>query len=475
MISLEQLDFRNTRILVIGDLMLDQYWIGETSRISPEAPVPVVKINGSENRLGGAANAALNARSLGSNVALAGICGQDDNGRTLKNLLRQHKIEDQVLDSPDAKTISKLRLISRSQQMLRADFEEGFADITVHDITRQCLAQVADFPVVLLSDYNKGTLAHSQRIIEEANNAGSKVIVDPKGSDFSRYKNAYLLTPNMHEFETIVGKCRDEQDMFHKAAELISELNLQALLLTRSEQGMTLFLPDGTHHHFNAIAREVFDVTGAGDTVIATLACAIARDIPLKQAVMLANTAAGIVVGRMGAASVTPLELKLALEQHSSQPTGISTAEQLKTRVQFEKNIGKTVVFTNGCFDILHAGHVQYLNEAAQLGDRLIVAVNSDASVKRLKGETRPINTVEDRMAVLASLKAVDWVIAFDDDTPEALLHSLQPDVLVKGGDYSIDKVVGAEIVQGYGGTVNVLSLQDGVSTTRIIDSIRKG
>lgn len=470
----DQLDFRNTRILVIGDLMLDQYWIGETTRISPEAPVPVVKVNGSENRLGGAANAALNVRSLGSNVALAGIVGTDDNGRIVKRLLKEHKIEDLVLESVDAQTISKLRLISRSQQMLRADFESGFSDVDTFDVTRKSLSHLADFPVVLLSDYNKGTLAHCQRIIEEANKVGAKVIVDPKGNDFTRYRNAWLLTPNMHEFETIVGKCRDEQDMFAKANHLIAELNLKALLLTRSEQGMTLFLPDGTHFHFNAIAREVFDVTGAGDTVIATLACAIARDIPLEQAVMLANTAAGIVVGRMGAASVTPLELKLALEQNQHRPTGITTKEQLCALVQFEKNLGKRVVFTNGCFDILHAGHVQYLNEAAELGDRLIVAVNSDASVKRLKGETRPVNTVNDRMAVLASLKAVDWVIAFEDDTPEPLLEAIKPDVLVKGGDYGIDQVVGAPIVQAYGGEVKVLSLQDGISTTRIIDSIRK-
>lgn len=471
--SPEQLDFRNTRILVIGDLMLDQYWIGESTRISPEAPVPIVKINTSENRLGGAANAALNARSLGSNVALCGIIGEDANGLIIKQLIQQNKIQNLVLESSDAQTINKLRLISRNQQMLRADFEQAFPEMAVAELTRNCLPQVEEFAVVVLSDYNKGTLSQCAKLISEANKHGTKVIIDPKGSDFTMYRDAYLLTPNMQEFEAIVGKCLDEQDMFSKAHQLIEDVNLQALLLTRSENGMTLFTNDGKHQHFNAMAREVFDVTGAGDTVIATLACAIAANIPLAEAVMLANTAASIVVGRMGAASVTPLELKLALEQQSNQPKGICELESLKSLIAFERSLGKRIVFTNGCFDILHAGHVQYLNEAAQLGDRLIVAVNSDASVKRLKGETRPINTVNDRMAVLSSLAAVDWVISFEDDTPEALLEALQPDILVKGGDYTENQVVGAEIVHGYGGEVAILSLQEGVSTTRIIDSIR--
>ncbi len=471
--SPEQLDFRNTRILVIGDLMLDQYWIGESTRISPEAPVPIVKINTSENRLGGAANAALNARSLGSNVALCGIIGEDANGLIIKQLIQQNKIQNLVLESSDAQTINKLRLISRNQQMLRADFEQAFPEMAVAELTRNCLPQVEEFAVVVLSDYNKGTLSQCAKLISEANKHGTKVIIDPKGSDFTMYRDAYLLTPNMQEFEAIVGKCLDEQDMFSKAHQLIEDVNLQALLLTRSENGMTLFTNDGKHQHFNAMAREVFDVTGAGDTVIATLACAIAANIPLAEAVMLANTAASIVVGRMGAASVTPLELKLALEQQSNQPKGICELESLKSLIAFERSLGKRIVFTNGCFDILHAGHVQYLNEAAQLGDRLIVAVNSDASVKRLKGETRPINTVNDRMAVLSSLAAVDWVISFEDDTPEALLEALKPDILVKGGDYTENQVVGAEIVHGYGGEVAILSLQEGVSTTRIIDSIR--
>lgn len=467
-------DFSNTRILVIGDLMLDQYWLGDTQRISPEAPVPIVKVHSSENRLGGAANAALNAKSLGSNVALAGIVGQDANGEIIKQLIRQHKIQDLVLASEDASTINKLRLISRNQQMLRADFEELFRPMVVEEAIRQLASQLADFSVILLSDYNKGTLSNSQALIQQANQHGTKVIIDPKGNDFSKYKNAYLLTPNLAEFELVMGVSQNEAELKQKALQLIEELQLEALLLTRSEQGMSLFLSNGDDHHLPAIAREVFDVTGAGDTVIATLACALAAELPLTQAMHLANTAASIVVARMGATSVTPLELKVALEQQHQETLGILSVEQLQDLVQFEQQQGRRIVFTNGCFDILHAGHIKYLNEAAQQGDRLVVAVNSDASVKRLKGEERPINNQHDRMSVLASLKAVDWVVVFDNDTPEALLHLLKPDVLVKGGDYTVDQVVGAEIVTAYNGEVKVLSVQEGLSTTKIIESIKR-
>ena len=469
----EHLDFRHTSILVIGDLMLDKYWMGDTSRISPEAPVPVVKVTGTESRLGGAANAALNAYALGAEVTLAGIIGNDEQGQQLKKLLAEKNIRDCTLTADNCLTIMKLRMISRNQQVVRADFEEPFPVEIIEKITDEVCELIAEHDVVLLSDYNKGTLNSCARIIEAANQLDKKVIIDPKGHDFSRYSGAYVLTPNMSEFETIVGKCHNEQEMFHKAAKLIADLDLSALLLTRSEKGMTLFLPDGSHHHFNARAHEVYDVTGAGDTVIGVLATALARGIALPEAVLLSNTAAGISVGRMGAVTVSPLELKLALDSSGNSPTGITTPEQLKALVDFEKSLGKKVVFTNGCFDILHSGHTQYLMEAGKLGDRLIVAINDDESVRRLKGPERPINTVEDRMAVLSSLKYVDWVVSFSTDTPEDLLRLLEPDILVKGGDYGIDEVVGADIVKSYGGEVKVLSLQQGVSTTNIIDSIK--
>ncbi|CAA0091256.1 Bifunctional protein HldE [BD1-7 clade bacterium] len=467
------LDFRAARILVVGDLMLDQYWLGQTGRISPEAPVPVVKVTSTEMRLGGAANAALNARSLGANVTLAGILGDDDNAAHVRTLLDDQQIEDLSVVDTSASTITKLRMISRGQHVVRADFEDTFSDAAINALVQKVSDAIEGFDLILLSDYKKGALDHCEQIIEAARKHGKPVIIDPKGQDFSHYRHAALLTPNLSEFEAIVGSCKDEQDMFHKADQLIKQLDLGALLLTRSEQGMTLFNPDGSHHHFNATAKEVYDVTGAGDTVIATLACAMTTELPLDEAVMLANTAASIVVGRMGAATVTPLELKLALDNAGAQPSGITTIEQLVKLVQFEQSLGKKIVFTNGCFDILHKGHAQYLQEAGLLGDRLIVAVNSDESVARLKGPTRPINTVDDRMAVISSLKSVDWVLNFTEDTPEGLLHALKPDILVKGGDYQIDQVVGADIVAGYGGKVAVLSLQKGRSTTNIIDSIK--
>jgi len=405
--------------------------------------------------------------------SVIGILGNDDNGKKLKAILKDKEIRDLTLSTDESSTISKLRMISRNQQIVRADMEEEYPVDAISKVTEKSCSSLSDFKVVIISDYNKGTMDQCQDIISAANKKNIKVVIDPKGTDFSKYKNAFLLTPNLSEFEIIVGKCLSEQDMFSKAGNLLNDLNLEALLLTRSEQGMTLFLADGSHHHFNAKAHEVYDVTGAGDTVIATLATAIANGISLDDAAMLANTAAGIVIGRMGAATATPLELKLALENAGSRPTGITTADQLKGLVAFEKSLGKKIVFTNGCFDILHSGHAQYLLEAGTLGDRLIVALNSDDSVKRLKGNNRPINTVEDRMAVISSLKSVDWVISFDSDTPESLLKELQPDIVVKGGDYKIDEVVGADIVKAYGGEIKILSLQQGVSTTNIIDSIK--
>ncbi len=480
-ISPLNLDFRQCKVLVAGDVMIDEYWLGDTSRVSPEAPVPVVKVNNHDYRLGGAANAALNARSLGADVGLAGIIGDDSTAKTYQQLLEQQEITSLPAQCQQASTIRKLRIISQAQQMVRADFETSFSQEAIEQLSQNIISAINDFDIVLLSDYAKGALSDCQAIIQEAKRQGKKIIIDPKGNDYQKYRQASLLTPNMSEFEAVMGICSDEQDLFNKAHQLIDELELEALLLTRSEKGMTLFFAKDNeherqeHHHFNAEAKEVFDVTGAGDTVIATLTTALASGLSLPQATDIANTAASVVVGKMGAAAISPLDIKLAYDAKQQSAEGILNLEQLKSVLSFEKQLGKTIVFTNGCFDILHAGHVQYLNEAAALGDRLIVAINSDDSVKRLKGPERPINTVDDRMSVLSSLAAVDWVIDFEEDTPENLLKALLPDILVKGGDYSIEGVVGADIVIGRGGKVAVLSLQDGISTTKIIDSIKSG
>ncbi|MCY4043660.1 MAG: bifunctional D-glycero-beta-D-manno-heptose-7-phosphate kinase/D-glycero-beta-D-manno-heptose 1-phosphate adenylyltransferase HldE [Cellvibrionales bacterium] len=473
-IDLTQCQFPSAKLLFIGDVMLDQYWTGNTQRISPEAPVPVINIQHNQERLGGAANAALNARTLGAKVSIAGILGKDSNGEIVKRLLDDAGITQKHHESLDEKTITKLRIISQNQQMIRADFETPFSQANSESITDALITQLDTYQAIVLSDYNKGTLANCERIIQRAKTLDIPVIVDPKGTDFSRYHGATLLTPNLSEFEAIVGKCQDKETLIDKAQALIQTLDLEALLVTLSENGMMLCRKDGGNHHYNALAREVFDVTGAGDTVIATLATAIAAGIELEKATALANTAASIVVGRLGAAQVSLLDLQVALDQHQHSHEAIMDEDELLAVVNFEKSLGKKIVFTNGCFDILHKGHTAYLSEAKALGDRLIVAVNDDDSIRRLKGNDRPINPLEDRMSLLASLASVDFVVPFSKNTPCDLLTKLKPDILVKGGDYTLDEVVGGDIVLANQGQINVLSLQQGRSTTQIIDTIIK-
>lgn len=473
-IDLTKCQFQSSRLLFIGDLMLDQYWTGSTKRISPEAPVPIINIQHNQEGLGGAANAALNARTLGAQVSIAGIIGTDSNGDVIKRLLNQSGIEQKHLESPLEKTITKLRIISQNQQMIRADFESPFSQESAEQLTDKIIHSIDDYQAIVLSDYNKGTLAQCQNIIQKARANNIPVIVDPKGTDFSRYKGATIITPNLSEFEAIVGHCDNKETVIEKAQGLIKELDLDALLVTLSENGMMLCNKEGKYQHYNALAREVFDVTGAGDTVIATLATAIAADLNLEQSVALANTAASIVVSRLGASQVSLLDLKVALDQHQHSHESIMDIEELMAVINFEKSLGKKIVFTNGCFDILHKGHTAYLQEARALGDRLIVAVNDDDSIRRLKGNDRPINPVEDRMSLLASLASVDFVVPFSDDTPCDLLTKLKPDILVKGGDYTLDEVVGGDIVLANQGQIKVLSLQQGRSTTQTIDTIIK-
>lgn len=327
---------------------------------------------------------------------------------------------------------------------------------------------------LVLSDYAKGSLQDCQSLIRLARARGTPVLVDPKGSDFRRYRGATLLTPNFLEFESVVGRCRSEQEMAVKGAALMAELELEALLITRGEQGMTLLRPDQPELHLPARAREVFDVTGAGDTVIAILAAVMASGQSIPEAMALANLAAGIVVGKLGTATVSAPELRRAIQDEQGSERGVVSEEQLLIAIEDARASGEKIVFTNGCFDIIHAGHVGYLEEARGLGDRLVVAVNSDASIRRIKGEGRPINPVDRRMAVLAGLESVDWVLSFDEDTPERLLRSIKPDILVKGGDYREDQVVGADIVREQGGEVRVLSYVESCSTTAIVNKIRE-
>ena len=466
--------FDNARVLVVGDLMLDRYWHGAALRISPEAPVPVVKVGQSEDRIGGAGNVALNIASLGAGASLVGVVGQDEAAEALRVRLEATGIHCDFQVAPEKPTITKLRVISRNQQLLRLDFEEGFAAPDCRELPGKVEPLLGGVGALVLSDYAKGTLADPQLLIVAASRAGVPVLVDPKGTGFARYRGATLLTPNLAEFEAAVGPCANEQALVDKGIALLEQLQLQALLITRSEQGMTLLRKGMPELHLPARAREVFDVTGAGDTVISVLAAALAAHEELPEAVAMANIAAGIVVGKLGTATVSMPELRRAIQQEQGSERGVVNEEQLQVDIADARAHGERIVFTNGCFDILHAGHVGYLEQARKLGDRLVLAINSDASVTRLKGEGRPINPVERRMAVLAGLEAVDWVVSFEDDTPERLLQSLKPDILVKGGDYTREQVVGWEIVAGYGGEVAVLDFLDDCSTTAIAEKIQQ-
>ncbi|MFY1017418.1 bifunctional D-glycero-beta-D-manno-heptose-7-phosphate kinase/D-glycero-beta-D-manno-heptose 1-phosphate adenylyltransferase HldE [Ectopseudomonas khazarica] len=459
-------------VLVVGDVMLDRYWHGGTSRISPEAPVPVVRVDQIEDRPGGAANVALNIAALGSRALLVGVTGVDEAADSLSDSLRGVGVETHFQRLDEQPTIVKLRVMSRHQQLLRMDFEEPF-DTDTAALAREVEQLLAGVKVLVLSDYGKGALQNHQALIQLARARGIAVLADPKGKDFSIYRGASLITPNLHEFETIVGGCVDEAELVSKGARLMRELELGALLVTRGEHGMTLLRPKHAPLHLPARAREVFDVTGAGDTVISTLAASIAAGEELPNAVALANLAAGIVVGKLGTAAISAPELRRAVQREEGSERGVLSLDQLLIAIEDARAHGEKIVFTNGCFDILHAGHVTYLEQARAQGDRLIVAINDDASVSRLKGPGRPINAVDRRMAVLAGLGAVDWVVSFSEDTPERLLKQVQPDVLVKGGDYGVDQVVGADIVQAYGGEVRVLGLVENSSTTAIVEKIR--
>ncbi|TDG15852.1 bifunctional D-glycero-beta-D-manno-heptose-7-phosphate kinase/D-glycero-beta-D-manno-heptose 1-phosphate adenylyltransferase HldE [Seongchinamella unica] len=467
--------FDQAQVLVLGDIMLDRYWEGATSRISPEAPVPVVRVEQINDRPGGAANVALNIAALGAGAQLGGYTGDDEMADSLQDMLAAAGVHCGFTRVAGHPTITKLRVLSRHQQLIRLDFEEADLSRAGAPLEDSLPALLPHCGALVLSDYAKGALDDPAPLIAAAREAGLPVLVDPKGTDFARYRGATLLTPNLHEFEAVAGQCDSESELVQRGEKLMNELQLDALLVTRGEQGMTLLRPGEEELHLPARAREVYDVTGAGDTVIAVLASAVAAGAGLPQAVALANIAASIVVGKIGTATVSGPELRRAVQQDAGSERGAMTLEQLQIAVADARSHGEKVVFTNGCFDIIHAGHVTYLDEARRQGDRLIVGVNSDESVRRLKGKGRPINPEERRMAVLAGLEAVDWVVSFADDTPRTLLEALKPDVLVKGGDYAgKEEVVGWEIVEGYGGEVKVLSVVDDLSTTAIVTRIQQ-
>jgi D-beta-D-heptose 7-phosphate kinase/D-beta-D-heptose 1-phosphate adenosyltransferase len=402
-----------------------------------------------------------------------GVAGKDEEAAKLERRMEAAGVLADLQIHPTAPTITKLRIISRHQQLIRLDFEDEFAGAEPEDFTARVASHLQGAGALVLSDYGKGALADHQSLIAAARKVGLPVLIDPKGTDFGRYRGATLITPNMSEFEAVVGRCRTESELVERGEWLMRDIELSALLITRSEHGMTLLRPDQRELHLPAQAQEVFDVTGAGDTVISVTAAALAAGEPMPNAVALANVAAGLVVGKLGTASVSGPELRRAVGMSLGLGQGVLTEEQLMIVVEDARAHGEKVAFTNGCFDIIHAGHVGYLEQARGLADKLIVAVNSDESVRRLKGRGRPINPADRRMAVLAALEAVDYVVVFGDDTPERLLEMIKPDVLVKGGDYTSEQVVGAPIVRAYGGDVRVLDFYEKLSTTAIVEQIK--
>jgi D-beta-D-heptose 7-phosphate kinase/D-beta-D-heptose 1-phosphate adenosyltransferase len=466
--------FERGRLLIVGDVMLDRYWHGVTSRISPEAPVPVVRVGKTEERPGGAANVALNTAALGCRTRLLGVTGDDEAGRSLETQLCAAGVDCRFQRLAGATTVTKLRVISRHQQLLRLDFEERFETIDGALLLAEFRRGLVDCDVVVLSDYGKGTLVGVDGLIAAARRAGRPVLVDPKAPDFSRYRGASVVTPNLAEFELAAGPVADERSLAENGRELLARCGIDALLVTRGEHGMTLLRGDDPPLYLPAETREVFDVTGAGDTVIAVLAAALAAGVGLPGATALANLAAGMVVGKLGTASVSAPELRRAAQKGTGAGCGQLTREQLRRAVAHARARGERIVMTNGCFDLLHAGHVASLREARRLGDRLIVAVNDDASVARLKGSGRPLNPLERRMAVLAGLESVDWVVPFSEDTPERLIDEIRPDLLVKGGDYRPEQIAGFDSVTRHGGKVVVLGYQDGCSTSAMIEAIRQ-
>ena len=465
-------DFSSARIIVIGDVMLDRYWSGQASRISPEAPVPVVKVKAIEDRIGGAGNVALNIAKLGGKVTLLGVVGDDAESEIVKQLLEAQGVICDFVVEKSIRTICKLRVMAQHQQLIRLDFEDTPIKFDRKALEKCLINHFQENNVVVFSDYGKGTLEDVSTHIIAAKLAGIKVLVDPKGIDYQRYAQADLITPNLSELQAVVGTCENDEQLIEKGRALLARYQIPTLLLTRGEAGMTLIEKDQVHS-LPAQAKDVFDVTGAGDTVIAVMALGVSLNIQLVESMYLANLAGGIVVGKLGTSTVSIQELTRAMHGARDSLYGIVTEQELAKLFARAKAHDEKIIMTNGCFDLLHAGHVTYLEQAKGLGDRLCVAVNSDASVKQLKGESRPINGLQERMTVLAALACVDWVVAFTEETPARLYCTLLPDVIVKGGDYSSDQVAGGDCVIKAGGEVKILQFVDGQSTTAMINKAR--
>lgn len=475
------------KLLCIGDLMLDRFFYGKVERISPEAPIPVMKIDREVYMLGGAGNAAANMASLKIPTVLAGIVGNDEAAQTVRQHCRDMFGSDDLILTDDKRpTTVKSRFVAQSQQLLRCDWEDDkeISTQSLNALQKELSSHIETVQAILISDYGKGLLNKDlcQFIIKTAKARNIPVIVDPKGRDYSKYNGATLIKPNKKELSEATGLAlKTDEDVVQACKELIENHDLQALLATRGGEGMTLVTRDHHIEHIPSITREVFDVSGAGDTVAAVITASIAVTPDFLAASLLGNYAGNIVVGKAGTAKIHMAELEqIIIEQmkQSGAKYAVSGLEKLydwetaKDKVYLWQSQNLKVGFTNGCFDLVHPGHLSLIEQARRQCDRLILAINSDASVQKLKGPTRPVQNEDARAAVLGSLSNVDMVVIFDQDTPMELLETLRPDLLVKGSDYTIDKVVGAEFVQSYGGSVFLADIQDGFSTTKTIQKM---
>lgn len=466
-------DFNKSNILIIGDIMLDRYYYGSVSRISPEAPVPVINVKSEIYTMGGAGNVANNIKGLTADCTIIGAAKNDEAGRLLKQMFDNINAFSYFIDA-DMPTISKLRVIGGKQQIARLDFEEikPFSDSINNEIKSVYKKEIEKHNVIVLSDYGKGMCSDEicPFVIKEANENNKKVIIDPKGNNWDKYTNAFLVTPNVKELSEVYGKdiANEDDDIIKYGSIIRHKYNLTYLVVTRSEKGITI-LGENYIKTIPTQAMEVFDVSGAGDTVVACIAVFLDLGLDIENAVYYANLAAGVVVGKLGTAPITLSELTYALNGiHSSK---VVSRNSIVDIIKREKSFNKKIVFTNGCFDILHKGHVTYLKQSKSLGDILILGLNSDDSVRRLKGPTRPVNNENDRAVVLEALECIDYIVIFDEDTPLNLIKSIMPDVLVKGGDYKADEVVGRE----YAKRVEIIDFVQGYSTTSTINKLNGG
>jgi D-beta-D-heptose 7-phosphate kinase/D-beta-D-heptose 1-phosphate adenosyltransferase len=441
------------KITVIGDVMIDWYLHGESSRISPEAPVPVVNFKESKFQLGGAANVANNLKHLEIEPFLIGAIGNDHFGSLLKEHLKAEKIKFNLLSEKSFQTICKQRLMSSNQQLARIDYEKYFQGSKLTNIFNTFIKNIAKTDLIIVSDYGKGTIFNARKLIQSAKKLKKKILIDPKGKDFTKYKGANLITPNKSEFENIMGRVGSKRDLVNKAKKMLEHLNLESLIVTLGSQGMYVLTKSNKKiigDFINAYPQEVFDVSGAGDTTISALGAALSEGNDIFSAAELANLAASISVSKLGTSTVSKDE--------------VASLEASKG------NKEQVIVFTNGCFDIIHSGHLDLLKEARSYGDKLIVGLNSDKSISKLKGPDRPIIGQSERKKILSALKFVDEVIIFNEENPLKLIKKLKPSILVKGADYTKEQVVGGEFVESYGGKIKLVKLTKGKSSSKIIN-----